>query len=262
MIIALVIISGLVWGSFLNMFAYRLLSGDSLLISRSFCPSCKKAVAWHDLVPVFSYLFLKGRCRSCFNSISYLYPLIEICAAFAAVVVWYDYQAVVLPTPHYAFARAASFSLLYSGLLVATRTDLDAMVIPRFVTAGLAGLGVLAAALGVLAPVTLKLSIIGGVIGYGLLWLLGHAYKKAAGRQGVGEGDMELLGVIGLFFGPIGVWGVLLVSSIVGSLSAIAYLVMTGQGRNTRIPFGPFLSLATLVYLHYYDWFISYLLAS
>ena len=255
----LVILISLIWGSFLNMLAHRLLSGDSLLIARSFCPTCRHTIAWYDLFPVISYCLLRGQCRSCGVLISPLYPCVELMAVGAGMLIWHDYVYQFSPTPYFAAARAAVYVLLGSGLIVATRTDLQAMVIPQLVIVSLIPVGIIAAALGVL-PVSLWMSVLGGVLGYACLWLLGRGFEHATGRSGIGEGDIELLAVLGVFFGPIGVWAILMTSSLSGSVAALIYLAFTGQGRNTRIPFGPFLSIAAFVYLYFHESFTHFLL--
>lgn len=259
MMIALIIVLSLIWGSFLNMMAYRLISGDSLLISRSFCPHCRQVIAWYDLIPVLSYVSLRGKCRSCQDFISPLYPVIELLAAGAGVLIWTDSLMHTFPTPYYAAARAICYFFLFSGLIIATRTDLQAMVIPRLVITCLIPIGILGAALSVLS-ISLPMSIMGGILGYVSLWSLSKAFRLATGKDGIGEGDMELLGVLGIYFGPIGIWAILLTSSCIGSISALVYLVGTGQGRNTRIPFGPFLSMAAFVYLYGQHWFARFLM--
>lgn len=259
MIIYLVGVLGAVWGSFLNMAAYRLLHEESFLIARSFCPHCKKSIAWYDLMPVISFLLLYGRCRACHESISWLYPFIELMTIAASVVVWRDYLYTWAQTPYHALVRAVCYGLLFSGLLIMTRTDFEALVFPRIILLALVPVGLIGSALGVL-PVTLQGSLLGGAIGFGSLWLLGTIFRMALGKEGIGEGDRELLGVLGLFFGPLGIWSIMMIGSLTGAIAGISYLLLTGQGRDTRIPFGPFLALGALGYVYAGDWLLSLLL--
>lgn len=250
---------GAMWGSFLNMAAYRLLHDESFLIARSFCPHCKKTIAWYDLVPVASFLLLQGQCRQCHEPILWLYPFIELMSGVVAVVLWQDYLHALSPTSYYAVARLGCYSILFSGLLIMTRTDFEALVFPRSVLFALIPVGIAGSALGIF-PVTLQGSLIGGVIGFGALWLMGALFWYLFGKEGIGEGDRELLGVLGLFFGPLGIWSIMLIGSLVGATAGICYLFLTGQDRDTRIPFGPFLALGALGYVYAGDWLVALLL--
>ncbi len=235
--ILFVFLFGLCWGSFLNVVAYRLTFNKSFFEQRSRCPKCKKVIAWYDLIPVLSWIFLRGNCRSCKKPISVLYPLVELASATVLSAVF----LVSTSIPSF-FA----YALFISALIVATRTDLEAMVIPQLVSIFLAPLGVLCAALGVL-EITMVESLVGALSGYGVLWLIGTLYRYRSGVQGVGEGDMELLCLIGAFLGPIGVWASLMIGSITGAAIGGSYLLLSGKGRKARIPFGPFLALGALV---------------
>jgi len=238
---------GLFWGSFLNLCGYRLLSGDSLLGLRSQCPHCKNTIRAYDLVPLFSYVLLGRQCRDCGQSISWLYPAVELLGALAGVALWYDLSLTPALPATELVGRGVAYAILLSGFIVATRTDLEALVVPRVVIVGMGVVGTMAAACSWL-PVTILASIIGGVVGYGSLWLLNALSLRVTGREGIGEGDMELLAVIGIFWGPLGVWAVAFMSSLFGVACALVYLALTGQSRYTRIPFIPFMALSVLAY--------------
>ncbi len=240
--------TGLLWGSFLNMCGYRMLSGDSLLGLRSCCPHCKTSIAPYDLIPVVSYAVLRGRCRSCANTISILYPVIELLGAVAGVALWYDLTTMPAASMSELVGRGVVYSIVLSGFIIATRTDLEALVVPRIVIWGMGLVGSIAVVAGVL-PVTVLASCIGSIVGYGSLWLLNVLSVRATGREGIGEGDMELLAVVGIFWGPIGVWAVAFMSSILGVACALIYLALTGQSRYTRIPFIPFMTASIITYL-------------
>ncbi len=246
--LGMVVILGLMWGSFLNVIGYRLMSGDSLLGCRSRCPQCTALIRWYDLAPVVSYCILRGTARCCRTSISLLYPVIELFSAVAALALWHD----ALLWPGFGTAamigRMVAYGILLSGFVVATRTDLQALVVPRIVIFVMGVAGGLAAVCDVL-PVTLSASIIGAAVGYFSLWCLNYVSIRMTGRQGIGEGDMELLAVVGMFWGLVGVWAVTCMSSILGTVCALMYLVLTGQGRDTRIPFIPFMAVSVVAYL-------------
>jgi len=102
-----------------------------------------------------------------------------------------------------------------------------------------------------MTSVTFTQSCIGAGVGYGILWLIGTVFKKTTGKEGIGEGDFELLAMIGSFLGPIGVWASVMVGSIGGLVVALIYLLITKKGRGTKIPFGPFLALGAILYFFY-----------
>jgi leader peptidase (prepilin peptidase)/N-methyltransferase len=252
------IVGGLLWGSFLNLVGHRLLSGQSLWGPRSQCPLCRSVIAWYDLVPVFSYIVLGGRCRSCKKPISFLYPFVECFTAIAAAALWFDLYVFGAITPFELLGRGVAYCLLLSGFIVATRTDLEALVVPRVIIWLMAAVGMIASVFGFL-PVTVLASGIGAVVGYGSLWLLNYCSRVFTGREGIGEGDMELLAVIGLFWGPVGVWASTLISSCLGILFAFMYLTLTGQGRHTRIPFIPFMAASVIIFLFAQEYIMAFL---
>ncbi len=256
--ISIVVVLGLVWGSFLNVVGYRLMSGDSLFGCRSRCPRCTALIRWYDLVPVVSYGMLRGIARCCRAPISWLYPIIEIFSAVAAVALWHD--AVLWAgygTPAM-MGRMIAYGVLLSGFVVATRTDLQALVVPRIVIVCMGIAGGIAAVCGVL-PVTFFASGVGALVGYGSLWGLNYLSVLMVGRDGIGEGDMELLAVVGIFWGLVGVWAVTCMSSLLGTVCALVYLGLTGQGRDTRIPFIPFMACSVVAYLFLQQYIIEWL---
>jgi leader peptidase (prepilin peptidase)/N-methyltransferase len=140
------------------------------------------------------------------------------------------------------------YMIFVSALIVASRTDLESLLIPQLFTLWMIPLGLLAAYLQ-LIPLSIMQSISGAALGYGILWLIALVFKRCTGKEGLGVGDMELLAMIGSFLGPIGVWISLAVGSFVGLFVGSIYLALSGKDRTTRIPFGPFLALGALAYL-------------
>lgn len=226
----------LCWGSFLNVIAYRLFHFPFNICKQSQCVHCHRLIAWYDLIPVISWLFLKGRCRSCKKSISWLYPFIEL---YTGVVMLFLY--LYIPSP-YCFA----YFIFFSALLIATRTDLETMLISRFTSLFLVPLGWIASIWG-LVPIGLLNSIAGAILGYGILYIINQFSLLVTGRQGIGEGDNELLAYIGSFLGIQGCWTTLFISSVSGAVLGYAYMFWTGADRTLRIPFAPFLALGAIV---------------
>jgi leader peptidase (prepilin peptidase)/N-methyltransferase len=225
---------GALIGSFLNVVAYRLPRGESLVMPGSHCPSCDTPVKPYDNVPVLSWLLLRGRCRSCAAPISARYPLIE--AATAALC-----AGVVLA--HDSAAGIALGILLVFVLVAIVPIDLDHRVIPNRITAPAA---VLALALGVaLDPGGEPERLIAGAAAGGFLLAAVMAYPR-----GMGMGDVKLAAVMGLCLGRA-VGPAMLIALLAGVLAGVVIMARAGvsEGRKTAIPFGPFLALGGLVAL-------------
>jgi leader peptidase (prepilin peptidase) / N-methyltransferase len=230
--ITLAAIGGLCLGSFLNVVAYRLPAGRSLLAPPSACPGCGVAIRPYDNVPVLSWLRLRGHCRSCKSSISPRYPLTEATtgALFAAVVIAHGSSSSVW------------LDLLFVAALVAiTRIDLEQRIIPNRILAPLAVAALVLTA--IFEPHQLPERLIAAGAAGGVLFLIVLAYPK-----GMGMGDAKLLAVMGLVLGR-SVAPALLVALISGTLVGVVIMSKRGvaQGRRMTIPFGPFLALGGIV---------------
>lgn len=230
----------LCWGSFLNVLAYRLVRGASIVFPSSHCPFCKHQISWYDLIPVFSWLVLSGKCRHCKKPISVLYPLIEALTALAMSLMVLNTQ------PHYYLG----YFILFSALIVTIRSDIETMLISRFTSIFLMPIGILLSALGYL-PLTIMDSIMGAFFGYFSLFAVSWFFYRTTKKEGLGEGDIELLCCIGAFLGIYGAWVTLIIASCLGSLFSIAYILIYKQNRYQRIPFGPFLAIGAISYALY-----------
>ncbi len=242
-------------GSFLNATAHRVTFDKPLFRSRSHCLKCDKIIAWYDNVPVISWILLKGKCRSCKNKISLLYPFIEILTAIVMTILFiqifdpYLLQNFQISSYDFSFFKIGRFSayfIFFSTLIMSTRSDLEALVIPQIFTLWLIPLGILSSLLNFL-DINFVDSILGATLGYTILWAIAKMFKKFTSKDGLGCGDMELLALIGSFLGPLGVWSTLMVASIIGLIIGGGYLVFFGKSHNTRIPFGPFLALGAFL---------------
>lgn len=220
------------------MVAYRLVTNTRVLGIRSLCPHCKNALAWYDNIPILSYLLLLGKCRTCKRPISFLYPFIEILTTGALLALWY------LPSHHYYIA----YFVFFSALIVSIRSDLETMLISRFVTIFLIPLGLLFAWLGLL-PISVLDSAAGTVLGYGSLYIVSKTFFWLTKKEGIGQGDLELLAFIGSFVGFIGCWVSLFLGAIIGSICGVLYITLAGESREIRIPFGPFLALGAMIHV-------------
>ncbi len=230
--ITLAAVSGLCLGSFLNVLAYRLPAGMSLVAPRSACPGCGVAIRPYDNVPVLSWLMLRGHCRACEGAISPRYPLTEALtgALFAAVVI----------------ARGASRGVwldlvLVAGLVAITRIDLEHRIIPNRITAALAVAALVLTV--VFEPHQLSERLIAGAAAGGALFIIALVFPA-----GMGMGDAKLVAVMGLVLGRA-VAPALLVALVAGSVVGIGIMARTGvtKARRTVVPFGPFLALGGVV---------------
>ncbi len=223
------------------MLATRILHQRSLLVHRSYCPSCKHTISWYDNIPLLSYLLLKAKCRSCKARISLLYPATELIAGFLAVALY------SITTDPYTYV---AYTVFFSGLLAATRTDIEAMLIPQTFSLGIIPLGLTAAWFGII-QVSLLESALGALCGYGLLWAIAKIFLFATKREGMGAGDYDLLAGIGAWLGPLGIWLTLMIASCTGTVVGLVYLYCTNKARATRIPFGPFLAAGAIIYIFF-----------
>ena len=222
---------GLLIGSFLNVVAYRLPRGESLVKPRSRCTSCGEEVRPYDNVPVFSWLVLRGRCRFCGTSISARYPVVELLTAlvFAAV----------------ALVRGVDIGLLldlpFAAMLIAVASiDLEHRIVPNRILLPMAVWGIGATA--VVRTDQLPECLIAGAAAFAALLLAAVIHPA-----GMGMGDVKLAGVMGLYLG-LSVIPALLIAFAAGSVVGVAILARHGAaGRKIGVPFAPFLALGGLV---------------
>lgn len=239
--------AGLAVGSFLNVVIYRVPRGRSIVFPGSRCPACGAPIRPLDNIPVLSWFLLRGKCRVCRAPISARYPLVE--AANGALWVL-SARAAVSPMD---FLSAAIFC---SACLVLILIDFDFQILPDAITLPLAAAGV---ALSFFAPrLTWKASVAGLAAGAGALFLVAWLYEKITGNEGMGLGDVKMLGAIGAFTGVVGVVATLFFASLTGSLVGLL-LLTRGGGWKTRLPFGVFLGLAGIAAFFYgrgiFEWY-------
>jgi leader peptidase (prepilin peptidase)/N-methyltransferase len=226
---------GLLIGSFLNVVAWRLPRGQSLVKPRSQCPGCGTVVQWYDNVPVLSWLALRGRCRGCGERISARYPIVEAITAVLYVAV----VAVHVDDP----LRVVLGLVLVTFLVPIAVIDLDHRIIPNRLTAPAA---VLAIGLGLaLEPSYVPEQLLAG-LGAGAFFFVAAWLQP----KGMGLGDVKLAAVLGLYLGRAvapAVFTALILGVLVGAV--IMARVGTAAGRKTKVPFGPFLAAGALLAL-------------
>ncbi len=263
-------------GSFLNVLAYRVTFDKQFFRPRSHCNNCDVLIAWYDNIPIFSWIVLGGKCRKCKAKISSLYPFIEMLTAIVLTVVFVKIFSINFAAKeffegieivrlgqrtifdfslHNVFRFIVNF-IFFSSLIVATRTDLEAMVIPQCFSLWLVPFVIISSYFG-LTNTSPFGSVLGVVIGYGVLWLVAKVFKKLTGREGLGGGDMDFLALIGSFLGPLGVWMTLMIGSISGLLCGVLYLLLSRKNLRAKIPFGPFLALGAFLYFIFEKFFFK-----
>lgn len=233
---------GLAVGSFGNVLIVRIASGEHLY-GRSHCVSCRREIPWHDLVPVFSYAFLSGRCRFCRRNISVRYPLVELGSAAIFVV-----SAAMYPLN---FFPALFTAVLLAFLFFTCVFDLIHQRLPDLFTVVIA----ICALILVLLRGDLKTALFGAAVA--LVWF-GGQWLVSRGRW-VGSGDIFLAAVLGFWLGFMGSMAMLVLSYIIGALAITVLLVLRViTFRQKRVSFGPFLGVAALLaFFGAGEWYLS-----
>jgi len=208
----------------------------NLMQPRSRCPHCGHAIAWHENIPVLSYLFLRGRCSACQASISPRYPLVELSTGLLFFCCAWKWGA----TPTALLWSAFSATLLALALI-----DWDTTLLPDIMTLPLLWAGLIAAALQ-WTTVPLSAAFWGAVVGYLSLWLVYWAFKLITGKEGMGFGDFKLFAALGAWFGWQALVPIILMSSVIGAVIGIAMKFSSGLREGGYLPFGPFLAGAGL----------------
>ncbi len=199
----------------------------------SHCPHCGHRIRAWENIPVLSFLWLRGRCRACRAPISWRYPVVETLTALLSVVVVWQFGLT---------AQAAAALLLTWGLVALAFIDADTQLLPDDITLPLLWIGLLLS----LGPVFVDshAAIMGAVAGYLSLWLVFHAFRLLTGKEGMGRGDFKLLALFGAWMGWQALPQIVLLSAVPGALFGIALILAGRTGRETPMPFGPFLAIA------------------
>jgi leader peptidase (prepilin peptidase)/N-methyltransferase len=234
----LAVLLGLILGSFLNVCIYRLPREMSIVRPRSCCPSCNGAIAWFDNIPVLSYLLLRGRCRHCSTGIPIRYPLIE---ATTALISWLVFHRFGLSLDYFVYFFYAA------SLLVVSVIDLEHRIIPDQISLSGIVIGLLLAAFTPVMPFLDSLA--GFALGGGSLLLVGMAYEAIRKQEGIGGGDIKLLAMIGAFTGWKGVLFTIFGGSLIASIVGITLMIVRRTNSQVPIPFGPFLSGASFLFI-------------
>lgn len=241
--IIIAFVFGLIIGSFLNVCIYRIPQNTSIVFGSSHCMKCKTELKWYELFPVFSYIFLRGKCRTCHTKISIRYPLIELLNGVLYAVAFYRFAAI---------PQAIAISLFFSILIIISMIDLDTMLIPNRLVAAIFVLGI--ASIWIFPEVSLLSRLIGAVI-ISVPFLL-----IAIFTGGMGGGDVKLMFAAGILLGTKSI----IIAALIGIvLAAICGIIIKLKTKVSKIPFGPYLSvglvIAALIGDAIADWYISLL---
>ena len=236
----IVIIFGLIIGSFLNVVIYRLPLGKSVVFPGSRCPSCGKPIRFYDNIPVISFIILGGKCRNCKASISVRYPLVEFFTAFSF---WLAYHFYFHQMPFYAVFTALFLCLLIALALI----DLEHQILPDSLTLGGA---VVFLAYSFFNPMITPVNAIATALGSALIFTaIYFFYVKIRKMEGLGQGDIKMMLLLGAFLGVDRLVIAVLLASFAGLLVGLFFIIFKGQNLKMKLPFGTFLSLGSYISL-------------
>lgn len=240
-----VFLYGCILGSFFNVIGLRVPKKQSIIFPSSACPLCHKRLSWVELIPVCSYLFLKGRCRHCGTKISPLYPIMEAITGLLFVISYLQFG----------ISWEFIFTLIFIALLVIiTVSDLAYMIIPNRILVIFTVLFLLIRLISPLKP--WWDSLVGALVGFFLLMFIAFF-----SRGGMGGGDIKLFFVLGLFFGTKNVLLTLFFASFLGTVYGLILIVLKKFERKKPIPFAPFITSSALIAYFYgerlIEWYSS-----
>ena len=248
-----VFILGSLWGSFSNVCIYRLPEKGNVVSARSKCRNCQKKISWFDNIPFISYIILRGKCRNCGFKISFQYFVVELLVALGFLISFHFFGFSIatlllfiltiffviiffIDLKHFIIPNELTFPLMAIGFLKSFDPNLNQYLFPNYIN-----------------------SLIGGVVGYLIIWFIIFAYKKLRNKEGMGLGDAKLLSAMGFWFGWISIPFILFFSSFVALGFAIPSLVNKSKTMSSQIPFGPYLVLGCVLYLVLIEKIIKYL---
>ena len=238
-------ILGSIFGSFCNVCIYRLPINKSIVKERSFCPSCKSPINWYDNIPLLSFIFLKSKCRKCGNKINFQYFLVELITAISFIAIYFVFGLSIttllllilsvffiiiffIDLKHYIIPNELTFPLMAIGFLKSFDPNLNKAIFPNYIN-----------------------SLIGGLIGYLIIWFIIFAYKKIRNKEGMGLGDAKLLAAIGFWFGWLSIPFTIFISSLIALILVVPSVLNKSRNMSSQIPFGPYIIIGSIVYISF-----------
>jgi leader peptidase (prepilin peptidase) / N-methyltransferase len=251
------VLLGLIVGSFLNVCISRIPEGESVVFPNSHCPKCRSPIKVYDNLPILSFLLLRGRCRGCQEPISWQYPFVE---GLTAVVFWVTVHLVGIQS------KTLLLLLFFSAIIVLIFIDLNHRILPDVIT--LPGI-VFGLVFSLISPVEDGISkfllglsgfsevpvmvysfldsLIGALVCGGFLWLVAEAYFRFRKIEGLGFGDIKLMGMVGAFLGVRLALLTIMMGSLMGALVGFIFIKIAGKEANYELPFGSFLGVAAIL---------------
>ena len=254
MLYTLAFILGGIWGSFCNVCIYRLPLEKNIIKGRSFCTSCEKQINWYDNIPLLSFIFLKGKCRCGKSKINLQYFLVELVSAISFVLIYYFYGVSIttllliiltiffiiiffIDIKHYIIPNELTFPLMFIGFVKSFDPNLNQSLFPNYIN-----------------------SLIGGLFGYSIIWLIIFFYKNLRKKEGMGLGDAKLIAVVGFWFGWFSIPFTIFISSLVALIFSVPSLLKKTRDMSTQIPFGPFIIIGCLIYVYFANYIKNFFL--
>ena len=248
------IIFGSLWGSFANVCIYRLPENKSVITGRSSCPNCKNKIPWYDNIPLLSFILLMGKCRLCKKPIDLQYFIVELISAISFVSIYYFFGLTLaallllilsiffiiiffIDLKHFIIPNELTFPLMIIGFIKSFDPNLNQTIFPNYIN-----------------------SLIGGLFGYSIIWLIIFIYKKIRNKEGMGLGDAKLLAVVGFWFGWVSIPFVIFISSAVALILVIPSILNKSRKMSSEIPFGPYIIIGCILYVSFSNQIKSLLL--
>jgi len=250
----LIFLLGACLGSFANVCIYRLPKNKQVISGRSFCPKCKKKIKWYDNLPLISFIILNKKCRVCKKIISSRYFIVEFITGISFLLIYLNFENIY---------TIIFLSILILVFIMIFFIDLENFIIPdslNFIIMGLALTKNFIPSFNTNLIHDINQSLIGGIAGYFIIWLIIFLYKILKKIDGMGMGDAKLMAGIGLLFGWQSIPFVLFLSSVLGLIFVIPSLLKKQKTMRSEIPFGPFIITATLIYFVFGDILYSLIL--
>ena len=253
-----IFILGLIFGSFLNTVIYRLHKKKNFVLGRSTCPKCGHALAWDDLIPVFSFFILGGKCRYCRDPISWQYPLVELITGVLFLAVFSQNVDLFFDFLSFGILKITYLFFVISCLMVISVYDLKHYLIPNKVIYSLIGGTTLWYLISSLFFQSYNLAellgfIVAGFYSAAFFWVV-HVMTRG---KGMGMGDVKLGFFMGLFFGYPLVLIALFLSFLIGSVIGLGLIVFGHKKFKSEIPLGPFLVSGTFLVMLFGQWFLD-----
>ena len=210
----------------------------SLSLPRSKCTKCLHQISWWQNIPIFSYLFLKGKCGYCKHKISYIYPLVEILCLVLSMFAGYIFG----------INLTLLFVLLFTWIIICLSfIDFKHQILPDNLNYSLLWLGLLANSMHLFT--SLPYAVYGALVGYLGLWIFVKIFYLFTGKIGMGNGDFKLFAALGAWSGWQALGYIIFIASVLGTIIGLIYLNILKKSKDTPIPFGPYLCVAGYVYL-------------